>query len=68
MASRSKYLDEENVLDILNESDECLINDSSDDNDGSDDFEDDIAVAVADANAVEEQSLGDVDYSSSFIL
>jgi hypothetical protein len=47
MASTSKYLDEENVLDILNDSDECLISESSDDSDDSDNCEDDIAVADA---------------------
>jgi hypothetical protein len=43
MAPTSKYLKEENVLDILNESDECLMSDSSDDD--TDDCEDDIAAA-----------------------
>jgi hypothetical protein len=33
MASTSNHLNEENVLDILNKTDECLISDSSDDGD-----------------------------------
>jgi hypothetical protein len=44
-------LNDENVLDLLNESDECHISNSSDD---SDDFEDDIA--QADATVDEENS------------
>lgn len=50
MASTSKHLNEENVLDIINESDRCHINKSSDD---SDDFEDDIAQADA---AIDEEN------------
>jgi hypothetical protein len=68
MASMSKHLTEENVLDILNESDECLISDSIDD---SDNCEDDIAVADAavdeEDSDVEEHSLGDTVYNSGFI-
>jgi hypothetical protein len=64
-------LDEENVLDVLNESEECLISDSCDDSDDSDNCEDDIAVADAavdeDDSDVEEHSLGYTDYSSGFI-
>jgi hypothetical protein len=40
MASTGKYLNEENILGILNESDKCLISDSS--GDETDDCEDDI--------------------------
>jgi hypothetical protein len=59
MASTSKYLDEENVLDILDELDECLISGSSDDSDNCEDY-----VALADAvdeedSDVEVHSLGD---------
>jgi hypothetical protein len=50
VASMSKHLNEENVLGIINESDECLISDSSDD---SGDCEDDIAVDDA---AVDEEN------------
>jgi hypothetical protein len=72
MASMSKHLNEENVLDILNESDECLINDSSGD---TDDCEDDIAVpdsAVDEENSeVEEEgqvhSLGDANYNRGYL-
>lgn len=68
MASMSKHLTEENVLDIINESDECLISDSNDD---SDDCEDDIAVADAavdeEDSDVEVHSLGNTDYNSGFI-
>jgi hypothetical protein len=45
MASISKLLKEEIVLDILKESDKCVISDSSDDGDDGDNCEDDIAVA-----------------------
>jgi hypothetical protein len=64
MASTSKHMDEENVLNILNESDECLISDDSDN------CEDDTAVDVAvdeEDSDVEEHSLGDIDYNSGFI-
>jgi hypothetical protein len=59
-------------LDILNELDECLISDSSDDSDESGKCEDGIAVADAavdeeDSN-VEDHSRRDTDYSSGFIL
>jgi hypothetical protein len=72
MASMSKHLNEENVLDILNESDEHLISDSSDDNT---DCEDDIVVADPagdeENSEVQEEgqchSLGDADYNSGFI-
>jgi hypothetical protein len=60
MQSTSKHLKEENGLDILSESDECLITDSSDDD--TDDCEDDIAVsdsAVDEENSeVEEEDQG----------
>jgi hypothetical protein len=49
VASTSKHLNDENVLYLLNESDECHISNSSDD---SDDFEDGIAQADA---AVDEE-------------
>jgi hypothetical protein len=68
MASTSKHLNEKNVLDILNESDERLVSDSSDD---SDNCEGDIAVADTSANEedseVEKHSFGDTDYNSDFI-
>jgi hypothetical protein len=72
MASTRKHLNEEKVLDILNESDKCLISDSSDD---TEDCEDDIAVAdsvVDEENSqVEEEgqsySLSNADYNSGFI-
>jgi hypothetical protein len=71
MASTSKHLTDDSVFDILNDSDECLISDSSDD---SDNCEDDIAVADAavdeDSQAEEEgqgHSLGDTDYNRDFI-
>jgi hypothetical protein len=71
MASTSKYLDEENILDILNDSDECLISESSDESDDSDNREDDIAAAdaavVEEVSDVEEHFFGDAYYSSDFI-
>jgi hypothetical protein len=53
MASMSKHLNEENVLDILNKLDKCLISDSSDDK--TDDCENDIAVvdSVVDEGNIE---------------
>jgi hypothetical protein len=66
-ASMSKQLNEENVLDILNESDMCLISDNSDD---SDDCANDIAVADEENSEVEEGQghfLGNTDYNSGFI-
>jgi hypothetical protein len=69
MASTSKHLDKENVLNILNESDECLISDSCEESDT--DCEDDNAVADAavdeEDSDVEEHSLGDSDYNSGFV-
>jgi hypothetical protein len=65
MASTSKHLNEENVLDIQNESDECLISDSSDDSHDS-------AADVDEEGEVEEEdqglSLGVTNYNSSVIL
>jgi hypothetical protein len=70
MASTSRHLDEESVLHILDESEECLISDSSDDSDSE--CEDDIAVADAAADEedsdLEEHSLGDGDYNSVFFF
>jgi hypothetical protein len=73
MASTSKYWNEDNVLGILNDSDECVLSDSSDDD--HEDCDDDIAVpdpAVGEENSeVEEEreghSLGDADYSIGFM-
>jgi hypothetical protein len=72
MVSTNKHLSDENVLDILNDLDECLISESSDSSDDSDDSEDDIAVAdvVPDSDMEEGgqgHSLGDTDYNSGFI-
>jgi hypothetical protein len=74
MPSTSKHLKEEILWDILNESEECVISNSNDDYDDSDNW-DDIAVPVA---AVGEeysqvelkgqgQSLGNADYNSGSI-
>jgi hypothetical protein len=74
MASTSKLLKEQIVLDILKESDDCVISDSNDDGDNSDNCEDDTAVAdaaVEEENQVEEagqgHSLGDSAFNSGFI-
>jgi hypothetical protein len=69
MASTSRHLSDESVFDILHDSDECLISDSSEDSDtDSDNCEDDIAVADAaldeDSQAEED---GDTDFSSDFL-
>jgi hypothetical protein len=62
IASTSRHLNEENVLDILNEPDEYLISDSSDVIDDNEDCEDDITVAdAADDEEGQGHSLGDVD-------
>jgi hypothetical protein len=59
MTSTSTHLNEENILDILNKSDGCIISGSSDD---TDDCEGDITVAEAAVNKqnseVEEESQG----------
>jgi hypothetical protein len=47
MTSSSKHLKEEIVSDILNELDECVISDSKDDSDDSDNCEDGNAIADA---------------------
>jgi hypothetical protein len=55
MASTSKLLKEEAILDILKESDKCVISDSSDDGDDNDDCEDGIAVVDATVDAEDSQ-------------
>jgi hypothetical protein len=69
MASTSRQLDDEDVMNILYESDECLVSSSSDESDS--DYEDlitvvDAAVDEVDSD-VEEHSLGDIDFNSAFI-
>jgi hypothetical protein len=67
MASTSKQLDDDDVMNILYDSDECLVSSSSE----SDSDVDDIAMVDAAVDEMdsdlEERSLGDTDFDSEFI-
>jgi hypothetical protein len=71
MASTSKHLKEEIDLDILNELEECVIRDSTDDSDNREDANAIADAAVTEDSQMEEESqgysLGDSDYKRGFI-